>query len=119
MAFTERGRIYFLSEIRSGISKSGKQWQSQTIVLDVTYGNYSKKFALDVTGDELKDLKGYKVGDDVEVDFFVGSREWQGKWYTSADLVGIRSTSAAGPASNQQPEDNDWGGSGADDLPFD
>ena len=68
-------------EVRSGVKKDGGQWQSQTIVVHIEDEKFPKDLALDITGDNCGKLN---EGDVITAQYDVSSREWQGKWFTTA-----------------------------------
>lgn len=76
-----KGTIKAVMEVRSGAKQNGGQWSSQTVVIGIEDGQYPKDLAVDVTGDNCGKLS---INDKVVVQCDVSSREWQGKWYTTA-----------------------------------
>lgn len=128
--YHSKGRISEMSEVQSGISKSGYEWQRMTLVLDIPgYQGTVTKQAFQVTGDDVKEVLLLSIGDQVEVSFTIYARNWNGKWYNNVELVKINSLEEQkqeekpAPAPKQQaifdqsqesldPADN------PDDLPF-
>ena len=120
-----------MSEVQSGTSQNGFQWQRMTIILDIPgfQGSIIKQ-AFQVTGDDVNDVLLYNIGDKVEVSWSLYARNWNGKWYNNVDLVKIKhqeqsQPQQAAPAAPVQaapkpqpkqeslnPEEN------PDDLPF-
>ena len=80
-----------MSEVQSGTSQNGFQWQRMTIVLDIPgfQGSIIKQ-AFQVTGDDVNDVLLYNIGDKVEVSWSLYARNWNGKWYNNVDLVKIK-----------------------------
>lgn len=97
-----KGVIKAVMEVRSGAKKDGGQWHSQTVVLHVEDEKFPKDLALDISGDICGSIN---IGDKVSAQFDVSSREWNGKWFTSARAWKVEVTEKA-PAS------------GGDGLPF-
>ena len=90
MAIKEKGTIAFLSEVQSGMSKSGNPWYRQTIVVDVAgYNGSFRKVALQASGNLVQDLEGAMIGDKVDISYQVTAREWNGKWYNNVDLYKV------------------------------
>lgn len=88
----EKGTITFMSEVQSGTSQSGNPWYRQTIVVDIAGFNGSyRKVALQASGNQVKDLEGFMVGDKVEVSYQVTAREYNGRWYNNVDLYKVDS----------------------------
>ena len=80
-----------MTEVQSGTSERGFQWQRMTIILDIPgfQGSVTKQ-AFQVTGEDVNDVLLYNIGDRVEVSWTFYARNWNGKWYNNADLVKIR-----------------------------
>lgn len=80
-----------MSEVQSGTSQNGFQWQRMTIILDIPgfQGSIIKQ-AFQVTGDDVNDVLLYNIGDKVEVSWSLYARNWNGKWYNNVDLVKIQ-----------------------------
>ena len=121
-----------MSEVQSGTSQNGYQWQRMTIILDIPgfQGSIIKQ-AFQVTGDDVNDVLLYSIGDKVEVSWSLYARNWNGKWYNNVDLVKIKKQETkqdapahAAPAPQQaqiqfnQPQESLDPAANPDDLPF-
>lgn len=89
--YQTKGTISEMTEVQSGTSQNGFQWQRMTIILDIPgfQGSIIKQ-AFQVTGDDVKDVLLYNIGDKVEVSWALYARNWNGKWYNNVDLVKIK-----------------------------
>lgn len=117
-----KGRVIQVLPEERGQGQRG-EWRKQTFILE--YGDqYPKLVAFQAWGD--KQIPN--VGEDVTVQFDVESREYNGRWYTSAtawriDVQGAHETlpSTAKPQSELDREEdrflNEKKNEG-DDLPF-
>ena len=86
-----KGTLSEMSEVKSGVSQSGKQWANMSFILDVPgYQGSVTKMAINVSGDRINDIKKHKIGDKVEVGWVIYARQWNGKWYNSVDLINIK-----------------------------
>lgn len=114
-----KGLIEVKGEITTRTGKDGREWQNQTLVLDVTdaSGKYHDKIAMTAGDRTLEDVAALSVGDSVEVDLSIRSREWQGKWFTNIDLLQIVPVAAA-PAQPESKPEADLFDDGDDDMPF-
>ena len=129
--YQSRGRISDMSEVQSGTSKNGYQWQRMTIVLEIPgfQGSVTKQ-CFQVSGDDVSDVLLYNIGDRVEISWSMYAREWNGRWYNNVDLVKINSLEqqqsdkpAPAPAPKQQeifdqPQESLDPAEHPDDLPF-
>lgn len=123
------GRISEMSEVQSGTSRNGYEWQKMTIVLEIPgFQGAVTKQAFQVSGDSVKDVLLHNIGDLVEVSWIMYAREWNGKWYNNVDLVKIKyqegeqpKPQQAAPASAPQPKPKQESldpKENPDDLPF-
>lgn len=130
--YQSKGTISEMSEVQSGTSQNGYQWQRMTIILDIPgfQGSIIKQ-AFQVTGDDVNEVLLYNIGDRVEVSWSLCARNWNGKWYNNVDLVKIKSLDeqkqeekpAPAPAPKQpaifdQPQESLDPADNPDDLPF-
>jgi len=127
--------------VQSGKSAKG-EWSKQEVVFEYQEGNFPSKVCMSVWGaDKVRDLEGFRIGENVKVYFNLSSREYQGKWYTDIRIWRMEhaaaaavQTSSQAPRQTQTPQYNsapmpgledysspDSDGSGSDvmeDLPF-
>ena len=131
--YQSKGTISEMSEVQSGKSQNGFQWQRMTIILDIPgfQGSIIKQ-AFQVTGDDVNDVLLYNIGDKVEVSWSLYARNWNGKWYNNVDLVKIKhqeenrpqQAAPAAPAPQQaqiqfnQSQESLDPAENPDDLPF-
>lgn len=89
--YNSKGIISDMSEVQSGVSRSGNPWQRMTITLEIPgfQGSVTKQ-VFQVFGDDVNDVLLYSIGDKVEVSWSMYAREWNGKWYNNVDLVKIK-----------------------------
>ena len=99
------GKLIATCPQQGGTSKAGKEWKSQTFVLE-TQEQYPRKVAFELFGSKLDEFGALcKEGANLTVSFDIESREFNGRWYTS-----IRAWKVANSAS-QEP------GAPAEDVP--
>jgi hypothetical protein len=122
MSLSVKGTIKQKLDVEQGTSKAGKEWKSQSFVVN-TGAQYNPDICFKLFGEEkIQMLDNVNDGDEVEVAFNLSSREWNGRWFTSADAWKIDKVSANSSSSetvddsdvpvfeNKQTEE--------DDLPF-
>jgi len=104
------GEIVSVSEIQNGTSKSGNEWKKLGFAV-TTGGDYPKTCYFTVFGQEKVDnfMKYNKVGQSVDVNFNVESREYNERWYTDLNAWKVFTIKEGQPVSTPSVED---------DLPF-
>lgn len=96
-----RGKVIFVGQPDSGVSKAGKQWSKQLFAIE-TEGQYPKKVAFGVLNNKFT----MNMGDIVEIEVDAQSREYNGKWYTDLTAWRCNNISAPAQAPQQQPQQN-------------
>lgn len=113
------GKLIQLLPAQTGQGKNGP-WKKQEVIIE-TDGNYPKKVCIAFWGDKA-DEKILQVGNMLQIDFDIESREYNGKWYTDvkawkAEVAGSASGNSNDddmptPQVNEPPIDRE------NDLPF-
>ena len=121
--FYQKGTISDFSEVQSGTTQSGKEWQRMTLILDTPgFQGAVYKMVFQVSGEKVKDVLLFNRGDKVEIGFSMYAREWNGKWYNNVDLVKIshleQNNAPASQAEQEQPVPADPEDNPENDLPF-
>ena len=108
-------------------SKTGNSYSKYTFVGE-TAGQYPKKIAFTVMGEDKFNGMGIVVDGTYTVSFDVESREWNGKWFTEASawkavrIDGAKGQQRAPQANTSQVQENTSGAQGGgeqkDNLPF-
>lgn len=134
MVYQCTGQLTAMSEIKSGTSASGREWQNCKITIDVPGPRGSvTKMILNVNSQLVDVCRDITIGTIVQVSFVIYAREWQGSWYNNIEAIGVVKAPEAldrapelaqeqsrtkvapqAPARRQaKPQDD-----GEDDLPF-
>ena len=79
------GKLVQKLERETGVSKSGKTWEKQSILVEQAGTDYNKEVAISFFGDKIKSLRNVEVGSDVSVSINLSSREYNGKYYHNID----------------------------------
>ena len=114
------GIVKWASDVQSGTSQAGNNWQRQEIMVQEIVGEYPQSVVLTLMGDRIEKFSEYvktpKVG---TFHFAMEAREYNGRYWNSmrlyrVDAVGAQQTQqpAAAPAETQGTQDNN------DGLPF-
>tara|TARA_B100000676_G_C17714345_1_gene647958 strand:+ start:115 stop:513 length:399 start_codon:yes stop_codon:yes gene_type:complete len=85
MSLSIKGTVKQKLELEQGTSKAGNEWKSQSFILN-TGAQYNPDICFKLFGeDKIQILSNINEGEEIEVFFNLSSREWNGKWFTSAD----------------------------------
>ena len=106
-----------LLPIQTGTGKNG-EWKKQDIIVE-TDGQYPKKVCISIWGDKINEGQ-LQIGNLLQIDFDIESREYNSKWYTDikAWKIEVAGTSTQNIPSNAANTD-DFIPNGEDDvLPF-
>lgn len=120
--------IAILEPQRFVSSKNGNEYVTTVFVIE-TPGQYPKKVAMKVMGEDKFKQMGIIMGGTYNVSFDVESREWQGKWFTECQawraqrVDGTQEQTqqpspAPTPAPAQAPVAEKSSSEAKDDLPF-
>jgi hypothetical protein len=74
-----KAKLVQLLPLQTGMGKNG-QWRKQDIIVE-TDGQYPKKICISIWGDKINE-KQLQIGKQLDIDFDLESREFNGKWYT-------------------------------------
>ena len=79
------GKLVKKLERETGVSKSGKAWEKQSIIVEQSGTDYNKEVVVTFFGDKIKSIRDIEVGSDVNVSINLSSREYNGKYYHNID----------------------------------
>lgn len=129
-----QGKVIAILEPQRFVSKKNGNEYVTTVFVIETQGQYPKKVAMKVMGEDKFKQMGIVMGGTYNVSFDVESREWQGKWFTECQAwraqrmdgtqeqrpqAATQTQQKPAPAQNPLPEN--YGGAqgdGSDNLPF-
>lgn len=80
MSYQIKGVVSVIGERQ----KISDKFQKKEIVIDFKQGAYDRHLSVEWANDRIDLLDGLTVGEEVEVDFDVESREYNGRYFTSA-----------------------------------
>ena len=85
MSLSVKGKLSRKLSVESGTSKAGKEWKKQSFLID-TGAQYNPEVCFQLFGeDKIQLIENLNEGEEIDVSFNLSSREWNGKWFTSAD----------------------------------
>ena len=124
------GKIIAVLPANSGTSaRTGNPWMSQTYVIE-TQGQYPKKLAFDVFGEERIKQFNIKQGEELTVSFDFDAHEYNGRWFNEIRAYNVNRGVAAAPvgapmagaapqtATSPFPPTQEPAEGSSDDLPF-
>lgn len=85
-----KGKITNIGEVVSGVSKAGKEWNKSEFVIETLDPKYPKLICFTLMKQDQ--LQNHKVGGEVEVEFSVDSREFNGRWYHNINAISLSKT---------------------------
>lgn len=97
MEFT--GKIIAVLEPRGGVSaRTGNTWKSQDYVIEETVGQFPKRMAFKVFGEENINRFNIQQGQELTVSFDINAREYQGRWYNDIRVWNVQPAAVQAPA---------------------
>jgi hypothetical protein len=79
-----KGRVVSVPPALTGMGQRGP-WRRQTVVIEYESGRYTQKLALECSNNKAEDFGKLKVGQLVTIHYDVTSREYNGKYFTTAN----------------------------------
>jgi hypothetical protein len=96
------GKLALILDAKRGESARGA-WLRSGFVLDVTEGQYTRKIAFSIWGeDKYNALKAITIGTTIQVIFNIESREWESNWYTDCRCSQINTFNSSASNNNGQ-----------------
>ena len=79
------GKLIKKLDRETGVSKTGKAWEKQSILVEQAGTDYNKEVVISFFGDKIKSIRDIEEGSDVNVSINISSREYNGKYYHNID----------------------------------
>ena len=79
------GKLMAKLDKETGVSKSGKTWEKQSILVEQSGTDYNKEVVISFFGDKMKSIRDVEEGSDVNVSVNLSSREYNGKYFHNID----------------------------------
>ena len=79
------GKLIKKLDVESGISKTGKEWKKQSILVEQSGTDYNKEVVVSFFGDKIKSLRDIQEGSEVNISINLSSREYNGRYYHNID----------------------------------
>jgi len=79
-----KGKLVKKLAVESGVSKSGKEWRKQSIVID-TGGEFNNEVCVSAFGDKMDSMNKLEIGMEVKILCNVYSREYNGRYFHNID----------------------------------
>ena len=78
------GKLIKKFDIESGISKAGKEWNKQSILIEQN-AEFNKEVVISAFGERIQKIKNLQEGDNLKVLCNVYSREYNGRYFHNID----------------------------------
>ena len=104
------GKLVKILELETGVSKAGKEWKKQSIVID-TGNDFNNEVCVSAFGDKVGQMNKLEIGMEVSVLCNVYSREYNGRYFHNID--GYFFTNQSNKSS-----DKIQNGEAEEDMPF-
>ena len=111
------GKLIKKLDIEGGVSKAGKEWQKQSILVEQS-GEYSKEVVISFFGEKIKSIRDLQEGSEVIVSINLSSREFNGKYYHNIDGWFCAAKGKETVGSNLLDNKDTMLNGSSDDLPF-
>lgn len=119
------GKIIAVIPAKSGVSpRTGNNWMTQEFVIEVP-GQYPKRCAFSVFGEDRIKLFNIKNGEDITIQFDIEAREFNGRWYNDVRVYNVlrvpkqeQAEKVASQVANPYSPKGDSHDSDGGDLPF-
>tara|TARA_R100001530_G_C4206567_1_gene126204 strand:- start:54 stop:368 length:315 start_codon:yes stop_codon:yes gene_type:complete len=79
------GKLVTKFDSEKGVSKSGKAWEKQSILVEQAGTEYNKEVVVSFFGKKVKSLRDIEEGSEINVSINLSSREYNGKYYHNID----------------------------------
>lgn len=117
--FTAGGIVAVVEEVEEGVSKTGKGWRKQVLVVDTGSEKYPNPVKVTFWNDKATKTMGVIKGDEVEFSFYLRGSEYNDRFKVelNGDDITIVAKSTLQPEPEKQEESNEENGD-IDDMPF-
>ena len=99
------GKLIKKLDIEGGVSKAGKEWQKQSILVEQSGTDYNKEVVISFFGDKIKSIRDIQEGSDVSVSINLSSREYNGKYFHNIDgwFCAVKGQETVGNTNDEMP----------------
>lgn len=105
MTISFDGKVIAVLPLQRGVGQRGP-WARATVVFSVPNGRYEDRISCE-NKSEAEAFSRLAVGQRVHVDADVTSREYQGKWYTTAVCYSFKPLDGTGFSGSQKSDASD------------
>lgn len=119
------GSVKLLEDMEGGTNKAGKEWKSQSVIIECGTETYPNPLKVTFWNGETANTMGLYPNDEVVVEAYVRGREWNDKYSVKLNGKSLTVTKKAEPPPTEEDDDDtdDAGeyddlSSDPDDMPF-
>lgn len=95
-----KGKVVAVPPAQTGVGQRGP-WRRQTVVIEYEDGRYTQKLALECGNSKAEDFGKLRVGQTVTVHYDVTSREYNGRYFTTANAFDWKVEGAQAQGGNE------------------
>lgn len=110
-----KAKLVELLPLQTGMGKNG-QWRKQDIIVE-TDVQYPKKLCISIWGDKINEKQLF-IGNQLDIEFELESRAFNGKWYTDVRAYKIVSSDDKIANAIYENLESNEESIAEDDLPF-
>ena len=99
-----KGRLFAILEEQSGTTAKGT-WKKQEFILE-TIEQFPRKVCISLWGDKTEFLRHFTIGDEINVQINLESREYNQRWFTDVRAWKIEKESGQASAGSAQQVQN-------------
>lgn len=121
--FTAGGIVAVVEDAEDGVSKTGKGWRKQVLVIDTGTEKYPNPCKVTFWNDKTVQTMGVRKGDEVEFDFYLRGSEYNDRFKVELNGDALRMVAKSAepdPQPEKKKDDDGWDdlASDPDDMPF-
>lgn len=116
--FTAGGIVVVAEDVEEGVSKSGKEWRKQVLVIDTGTEKYPNPCKVSFWNDKVQQTAMVGEGDEVEFDFYLRGSEYNDRYKVELNGDALRMVAKSATPPPPQEDEDDEPASDPDDMPF-
>lgn len=116
--FTTGGIVVVVEDVEDGVSKTGKDWRKQVLVIDTGTEKYPNPCKVTFWNDKVQQTAIVGKGDEVEFDFYLRGSEYNDRFKVELNGDALRMVAKSITPPPQENENTEEDDGFVDDIPF-